>query len=687
MKLRLSTDLRAVVLMIVGGVIASVLMTAAPASAAVDRWTSEGPAGGWVGTVVYSPNDPAIVLATSGSGMFKSVDGGRTWDGPVLDWHVGEIVFDPRTPTTMHGLSRYGIGTSLDGGATWTYSIEGLPGNYLKLVFTALALDPSAPETLYLGTSTGGLYKSVDNGATWTSVGGGVPDDEVASILVDPSGGGTVYVGLVGGGSYRSTNDGASWVETGIPSVVVRGLATDPSSPGTVYAGGMDGRVYVTDDAGRTWEPRGSGLPDYSVVDRIELSGSTSGKLYAAAGSGVYASTDRARTWTHLDLPATGWIDQFAVDPSDGDTVLVAGGAAGVLRTEDGGTTSSPSNDGINATNTVSLAVAPNNPDIVYAGTDVSGTFKSTDAGASWERLDAAPAGMVLDLVVDPTDPQTVYAASGGVWKSVDGGVTWSRSNAGLTIQVAQSLAIDPASPSTLYAGTQDGIFKSTDAGATWTSTSSGLKGFFKELAIGPAGNALYVGTHGSGLFRSLDGAASWGAAGTGQIDNFVSEIAVDPNAPGTVYVFAGQVIWKSADFGATWAPVGLSPLSHIESIVIDPRTPGLVYVAGDKDHDGYRGAGALFYSTTGGATWLPLGDGIESPAVNELVVAPSGNAVHAATSNGVYDLELSGPLPPTPTPPAPPSRPTQPTGVGTVAASVSARGRARPTPDPPSRR
>ena len=142
---------------------------------------------------------------------------------------------------------------------------------------------------------------------------------------------------------------------------------------------------------------------------------------------------------------------------------------------------------------------------------------------------------MVLDLVVDPTDPETVYAAFAAVSGRASTAVRRGpRSNAGLTIQVVQALAIDPTSPSTLYAGTQDGIFKSTDAGATWTSTSSGLKGFFKELAIGPAGNALYVGTHGSGLFRSLDGAASWGAAGTGQIDNFVSEIAVDPNAPGS---------------------------------------------------------------------------------------------------------------------------------------------------------
>ena len=197
-KLRLSTDLRAVVLIDRrGDVIASVLADLPPLRRRPSiAGRSEGPAGGWGGQRRLLTQRPRARLRHIRERHVRGASTRRSHlgQGPVLDWHVGEIVFDPRTPTTMHGLSSVrDRHESIDGGATtWTYSIEGLPGNYLELVFQALALDPSAPETLYLGTTTGGLYKSVDNGATWTSVGGGVPDREVASILVDPSGGGTV---------------------------------------------------------------------------------------------------------------------------------------------------------------------------------------------------------------------------------------------------------------------------------------------------------------------------------------------------------------------------------------------------------------------------------------------------------------------------------------------------------------
>jgi len=149
------------------------------------------------------------------------------------------------------------------------------------------------------------------------------------------------------------------------------------------------------------------------------------------------------------------------------------------------------------------LAVDPQNPSTIYAGTVDNGIFKSTNGGDRWNAVNAGLGDFhVRKLAIDPQTTSTLYAgaSAGGVFKSVDAGATWSTVNTGLDYanNSISALAIDARNPSTLYAGTSSrGLFKSTNGGVNWFTVSGGLPDLrVSALAIDPqTTTTLYVGT------------------------------------------------------------------------------------------------------------------------------------------------------------------------------------------------
>ena len=151
--------------------------------------------------------------------------------------------------------------------------------------------------------------------------------------------------------------------------------------------------------------------------------------------------------------------------------------------------------------------------------------------------------GMIYALAIDPATPSTLYAGTygRGVFKSANGGASWSAANTGLTNTNVRALAINPATPSTLYAGTWDdvsvgGVFKSTDGGAAWSAVNSGLTTTdVRALVIDPATpSTLYAGTE--SVYKSTNGGALWTAANTGLTNPYVNALAIDPTTPSTLY-------------------------------------------------------------------------------------------------------------------------------------------------------
>src|SRR3989442_1419044 len=139
----------------------------------------------------------------------------------------------------------------------------------------------------------------------------------------------------------------------------------------------------------------------------------------------------------------------------------------------------------------------------------------------SWTSTNGPGGGSIGALAIDPVTPSTLYAGaySGGVFKSTDGGGGWTAVNTGLTDGYVLALAIDPQTPATLYAGTDNGVFKSTNGGGSWSAVNTGLPNVTSVLALAidpQAPTTLYLGTGSDGVFKSTNGGGSWSAVNTG---------------------------------------------------------------------------------------------------------------------------------------------------------------------------
>src|SRR5206468_2868837 len=192
--------------------------------------------------------------------------------------------------------------------------------------------------------------------------------------------------------------------------------------------------------------------------------------------------------WT-TNGPEGGSIRALAIDPQSPATLYVAVQGdrvySDLYKSTDGGSTWSAVNAGLPATSVETIAIDPQTPTTLYAGTSSYGVFKSTDGGGRWTAANTGLPATYGALAIDPQTPTTLYAgtSSQGLFKSTDGGVSWAAANTGMpqregssSYREVLSVAIDPQTPSTLYAGTSGGgVFKSTDGGGTWAEDSTGL--------------------------------------------------------------------------------------------------------------------------------------------------------------------------------------------------------------------
>jgi photosystem II stability/assembly factor-like uncharacterized protein len=320
----------------------------------------------------------------------------------------------------------------------------------------------------------------------------------------------------------------------------------------------------------------------------------------AAGGGGVWKTTDRGQTWTNL---------------SDGA--------------------------GFSSTSIGAIEVADSDTSVVYVGTGTDGLranvttgrgmYRSTDAGASWSPLGLKDAGQIGAVEVHPDDPSRVYVAAlghpfrsneqRGVFRSSDGGRTWEKVLYASDSTGAIDLELNPADPSTIYAGMwrgerkpwtivsgaaeEDGIYKSTDGGDTWEKIENGLPSGLTgkvDFAVPPADpDRVYALVEApgdrQGLYRSDDRGESWtqvsDAEGIMTRPFYFTNITAHPTDPNTVYV--GNVdYYVSTDGGRTFEE---KPATHVDvhDLWINPETPRLRIQGND---------GGATVSVDGGATW-----------------------------------------------------------------------------------
>jgi photosystem II stability/assembly factor-like uncharacterized protein len=231
--------------------------------------------------------------------------------------------------------------------------------------------------------------------------------------------------------------------------------------------------------------------------------------------------------------------------------------------------------------------------------------------------------------------------------KSTDAGGTWSPSAQGLNDSYIASIAVDPSSPSTLYAGTahpdttqSERVYKSIDGGATWSQTSLDGQGLFlTSLTINPAktSQVIAVSQGNFNYFQTLDAGKSWSTVSTDASCGGVNAVFFDASGA-TTYLAGTSGLCHSTDGGKTWTVSPVAVLSSVNTLLIDPSSPSTFYVGTEPATLG--GTGGVFKSTDSGATWQPLGTGLENAFVTALNLNPVTKTMLAATAgNGIAKL------------------------------------------------
>jgi photosystem II stability/assembly factor-like uncharacterized protein len=330
---------------------------------------------------------------------------------------VLSLALDP-SGALYAGTNFAGAQVSLDRGATWAILPAGVDDEH-EFGY-GIWIDPSNGQKIFLGNEVmWGLGWSQDGGATWSAAGQGFTGRGSRGVAFDPSDSQRIYAGaMVGNAFFKSTDGGVTWSgrRFGSPAVYVIGVAVDPLSPNIVYAGTQNEGVFKSADYGDTWKSTASAPP--GAITYLTLDPTKSGRLFASTATAFYLSEDGGERWADvLNMPA--W----------------------------------------------TVTIDPNMPSIVYATARTQGVFRSVDGGHNWQSLNsgitALSMGRSAPVIIDPTDPRTLYVGGqGGVFKSLDGGDHWLAINSGIDELTVNGLAMDPSNPAVLYACGPNGVYK-----------------------------------------------------------------------------------------------------------------------------------------------------------------------------------------------------------------------------------
>jgi photosystem II stability/assembly factor-like uncharacterized protein len=442
-----------------------------------------------------------------GGGIFKSVDGGNSWNETntgVTDPYIYALTIDPKNANVIYaGIYGHNL-KSVDGGNSW---------NVINTSYTYnLVIDPKNPNILYAGTRGMGVSKSGDGGDTWNVT--GLNNTHAYALAIDPQNPDVLYAGIWGGGVQKSVDGGNTWnvINTGFTSNNIYSIAIDPKDSEAIYVG-TDCCVVKSKDGGATWDTIYAKL-DYDgyATYGLAIDPKNPNILYAAIwGGGLHKSMNAGDSWIGIGNGASLNLCALAVDLQN-PNVLYTGTRDGGFKSVDGGTTWNAIDIPLSSTGYAyeihALTIDPQNSTTLYAGTLGGGVFKSINAGSTWNSINTGLTNpYVYTTAIDPQDSNIVYAGTGegGVFKSINGGATWSPINTGLTNTSVYALAIDRQNPNVLYAGTWGGgVFTSRNGGLTWNVINTGLTNtYIFALSIDPQNtNILYTGTWGGGVFK-----------------------------------------------------------------------------------------------------------------------------------------------------------------------------------------
>lgn len=531
---------------------------------------------------------PALYVAGSGAGVFKSTDGGVSWQPSnrgLSTRSINEIAVAPSAPSTIYLGTDRGVFCSTDAGRSWrSCSVQ-------NVAVARIAVHPANSQVAYATFRSYGLpipaiWKTVNGGSSWTPAFEGILTLDVLSLKIslhDPE---VLFAGTDSSGLYRTTNGGATWVPVVASPPLNAGwtVLIDPTDANRVFLSNLQSLLRSL-DGGATWAE----ISDFGVSpDSLVILPSNPSRMFAipppaeSGYVGLHESSDGGVTWNAVEALAGVVPSQLSLDPAS-ETLFV---------------------------------------------TSARGVHVSVDLGVTWAlHHQGLNAEWIESLAADPSTPGTFYALVDGVAKTTDGGMVWSR----VLEAETRGLALAPSAPQTIYVGSPDGIRVSHDAGATWSAPGVGSTPLYSVFAVSPSSASVAYGvTVTAGptyrLIKTVDGGVSWMPVGQG-LPTFVentplSEIEIDPGNSDVVYVAFGA-LYKSTDGGLNFTSV-LGP--QTVDLAIDPATPTTLYAA-------HGLSGLVSKSLNGGASWFPAEDGLAGSQVTRLAVDPVAPATLYAAS------------------------------------------------------
>ena len=635
-------------------------------------WRPMGPPGGDVISLVQAPSSPSrLYLGTVDGHIFTSTDEGRQWQlvgrpGSRADLVVQSLAVDPRDARVLYAAgwtldpaAGGGIFRSSDGGVTW--QAAGLPGHAVR----ALALAPSAPDTLVAG-ALDGVYRSLDAGKTWERISPEGHEDlhDLDSVAIDPHHPEVIYVGT-SHLPWKTTDGGRHWSsihEGMIDDSDVMSIVVDRAHPARVFASACSG-IYRSENSGALWKKIG-GIPNTARRTHVIRQDSHHLQiLFAGTTEGLWRSMDGGASW-HRVTPADWSVNGLVVSEATPGRLIMGTQKLGLMISDDSGQTFRPANDGFNHRRVVSLALDASHPARVLAVlADAPEPLLATDdGGLNWKPLGP---GLRMESL------RGIYASPAGWWAALERGglmrydaergawapagtlvgdlqppsepsepILLKRKNpAPAAAQKAQagprplrSVVDDMAfAPDAWYAATEDALLVSRDQGSTWRALPFGVLSLpTRSVRVSPDGRRLWAVSL-RGIVYSLDGGTTWAwrdlpvdAGGALHLD------AADES---TFFAIGNRALYVSVDSGHTWRKAGNGlPQVPIQQIAI---VRGTVFAAVQS--------GGIYYSRDRGARWDRLEGSLAEAFFPAVVASESAATVFAASStDGLYAVDFS---------------------------------------------
>ncbi|PXF60273.1 MAG: hypothetical protein C4B58_00055 [Deltaproteobacteria bacterium] len=582
----------------------------------VKAWTNLGLYGGQIYDIAINPSNPDKMFAGTymGDGLYVTSDGGRNWqavDDTFKDHAVLAVKIAPSNNNVIWVAYNYWVEKSTDEGKTWTHiSIRDMQWNCQNCggvgdgnrFCISLAIDPSDPQTVYVGTagpdegyfgSSGATYKTMDGGTTWTKTNQGNDFDyTVVDIDIDPQ------------------NSSIIWAVT--------------SSYGV---GGWAGTLYRSEDRGETWN---NILTRDSEFTTVVVKPNDSNTVFTGSGYGIIKHYFDGNEWQHIwpvipeDI-ACRLVWDIAFDPRNPAVLYAAwkniwfgDGLPKVSRSVNGGI------DWETYTvdyNFISLAVHPTKSGVIFGGEEYLGVYESEDHGQAWSPVNnGISAVIVYDVALDPDDSAHILAGTiSGVYEKKPG-EAWSR----LLQYGTDSLRFHPTESLTFYAGIRGQLAKTTDGGLTWSYSNDLGWRAVNNIEIDPSDtNIIYIaasrGSDYGRIYKSEDSGVSFSEVLVaknkfGKTYDF-NVVTLDPSDPQHIYAGGGKFyaprvvgdLWESRDGGKNWSRTGLQN-EIVNALLINPQNPKVMYAG--CGYSGYAEV-PVYKSTDGGETWTASFKGI----------------------------------------------------------------------------